>query len=145
MKSTLTETLESELNIVQIDLRIEDLQQMEAIKPLQKNDQFITNNTGKKVSCKKSTPLTNLGHQAKQVLTVMSKHHSLLIKLAKSITSCGTSYEGDTEVIKLATDHTFKSTGQANNLFIYTDSQSVVKATMTKSRESYHNETITQI
>ena len=35
--------------------------------------------------------------------------------------------------------------GQANSLFIYTDSQSAVKATMAQSRESYHNETITKI
>ena len=72
MKSTPTEALESELNIVPIDLRPEELQQMEAIKRLQKNDQFITNNMGKKVNSKKLTPLTQLRHQAKQVLTVMS-------------------------------------------------------------------------
>ena len=36
MKSTLTEALEFELNIAPIDLRIEELQQMEAIKFLQK-------------------------------------------------------------------------------------------------------------
>ena len=36
MKSTLTEALESELNIAPIDLRIEELQQIEAIKFLQK-------------------------------------------------------------------------------------------------------------
>ena len=37
MKSSSTETLESELNIASIDLRLEELQQMEAIKLLQKN------------------------------------------------------------------------------------------------------------
>ena len=38
MKSTSTEVLESELNIapIEIDLRLEELQQMEAIKLLQK-------------------------------------------------------------------------------------------------------------
>ena len=38
MKSTPTEVLESELNIapIEIDLRLEELQQMEAIKLLQK-------------------------------------------------------------------------------------------------------------
>ena len=74
MKSTPTEALESELNIVPIDLRLEELQQMEAIKLLQKNDQFIINNMGKKLNSKKLTPLTHLGHQAKHVLTVLSKH-----------------------------------------------------------------------
>ena len=48
MKSILTEALESELNIVPIDLRLEELQQMEAINFPEKNDQFITNNMGKK-------------------------------------------------------------------------------------------------
>ena len=48
MKSIPTEALESELNIVPIDLRLEELQQMEAINFPEKNDQFITNNMGKK-------------------------------------------------------------------------------------------------
>ena len=64
MKSTPNEALESELNIVPTDVRLEKLQQVEAIK-LQKNDQFITNNMGKKVNSKKLTPLIHLGHQAK--------------------------------------------------------------------------------
>ena len=79
MKSTPTEALDSELNIVPIYLRLEELQRMEAIKHLQKNDQFITNNMGKKVNSKKLTPLTYLGHQAKQVLTVISKHQKISI------------------------------------------------------------------
>ena len=74
MKSTNTKTLESELNIVPIDLRLEELQQMEAIKRLEKKNQFVTNNMGKKVNSKKLTSLTYLGHHVKQVLTVMSKH-----------------------------------------------------------------------
>ena len=37
MKSRSTETLESELNIAPIDIRLEELQRMEAIKLLQKN------------------------------------------------------------------------------------------------------------
>ena len=44
---------------------------MEAIKLLQKNDQFITNNIGK---TKSKIPLTWLSHQAKQFLTVMSNY-----------------------------------------------------------------------
>ena len=225
MKFTPTETLESELNIVPIDLRNEELQRMEAIKLLQKNDEFITNNMSKKLNTKK-TPLTHLGHQTKQVLTVLSKYQKINInaiqvpseippsveffyipnlsvtiptklssdegeknyiteiqqdvatntmiiftdgsaqgnpgprvsglviknpgqrnspvKLAKAITSCGTSYEGEIEAIKLGTDYVFQNIGQANSLFIYTDSQSAIKATMAQSRESYRNETITK-
>ena len=79
MKPTPTEALESELNILPICLRPEELQQMKATKPLQKNDQFITNNMGKKVNSKNLKPLIHLGHQAKQVLTVMSKHQKISI------------------------------------------------------------------
>ena len=72
MKSTPTEALESKLNIVPIDLRLEELQPKKTIKLLQKNDQIITNNVSKKINCRKLTPLKHLGHQAKQVLTVLS-------------------------------------------------------------------------
>ena len=62
MKSTSNKVLQSELSIVPtpIDLRLGELQQMEVIKLLQKKDQFITNNMGKKVNSKKLTPLTHL-------------------------------------------------------------------------------------
>ena len=72
MKSTPTEALESKLNIVPIDLRLEEVQPKKTIKLLQKNDQIITNNVSKKINCRKLTPLKHLGHQAKQVLTVLS-------------------------------------------------------------------------
>ena len=72
-------------------------------------------------------------------------HHSLQIKLAKAITSCGTSYEGEIEAIKSDTDNAFENIVQANSLFIYTDSQSASKAIMAQSRESCHNEAITKI
>ena len=72
MKSTPTEALESKLNIVPIDLRLEELQPKKTIKLLQKNDQIITNNVSKKINCRKLTPLKHLGHQTKQVLTVLS-------------------------------------------------------------------------
>ena len=52
---------------------------MEAINHLQKNDQFVTNNKGKKVNSQKSTPFTHLGHQAKQVLKVMLEHQKIYI------------------------------------------------------------------
>ena len=81
MKPTPTEALESELNILPIYLRLEELQRMEATKLLQKNDQFITNSMGKKVNSKNLKPLIHLGHQAKQVLTVMSKHQKISINV----------------------------------------------------------------
>ena len=50
-------------------------------------------------------------------------------------------YEGKIEAVKSGTDYA-KHIAQANGLFIYTDSQSEIKAIiMAQSRESYHNET----
>ena len=47
MESTSAEAFESELNIEPINLRLKELQQMEAKKSYQKKDQFITNNMRK--------------------------------------------------------------------------------------------------
>ena len=44
-------------------------------------------------------------------------HHSLLMKFGKTITSCGTSYEGEIEAITLGTDHAFENIVQVNSLF----------------------------
>ena len=53
MKSSSTETLESELNIASIDLRLEELQRMEAIKLLQKNCWYLKTNITKTTNGKK--------------------------------------------------------------------------------------------
>ena len=52
-------------------------------------------------------------------------HYSVPVKLAKAITACGTSYEGEMETMKLVTDRAFKNIGQSNSLFIYADSHFV--------------------
>ena len=49
-------------------------------------------------------------------------HNSLPIKFARATTFGGANYEGKIEAIKLGTDYTFENIGQANSLFIYTDS-----------------------
>ena len=72
-------------------------------------------------------------------------HHSLPIKFTKAITSCGISYEGEIEAIKLGADHTFENNCQDNSRLIYTYSQPAIKTMMARSREPYHNETITEI
>ena len=77
MKSTPTDALESELNILPIDLRLEELQRIEAIKLLQKNDPFINDNMQKTIKGKKLTPLTHLGHLVKQILVHLSKHQKI--------------------------------------------------------------------
>ena len=52
VKSTSNEVLESELNIFPINLNLEELQRMEALKLLQKNDPCIKENK-KKPNCKR--------------------------------------------------------------------------------------------
>ena len=49
----------------------------------------------------------NFGPTGSGLVNKNSGHHSLSIKHAKNITSCGTSYEGEIEAIKLVTDHAF--------------------------------------
>ena len=48
MKSTTTDGLESELSILPIDLRLEELQQHEAVKLLIKEDDYIQSNNERK-------------------------------------------------------------------------------------------------
>ena len=51
--------------------------------------------------------MTIFGPTGSGLVNKNSGHHSLSIKHAKTITSCGTSYEGEIEAIKLVTDHAF--------------------------------------
>ena len=88
---------------------------------------------------------SNPGPTGSGVVIKNPGQHNSPVKLAKAITSWGSSYEGEIEAIKLGTDYAFQNIGQANSLFVYTDSQSAINAIMAQSRESYHNETITKI
>ena len=45
-------------------------------------------------------------------------HHSVPVKLAKAITACGTSYEGEMETMKLVTDCAFKKIGQPKSFYL---------------------------
>ena len=58
MKSTLTKTFDSELSISPIDLRLEELQCMEALYLLQKNEPYIIENM-KTVKNNTSNPSRN--------------------------------------------------------------------------------------
>ena len=49
----------------------------------------------------------NSGPTGSGLVNKNSGYHSVSIKHAKTITSCGTSYEGEIEAIKLVTDHAF--------------------------------------
>ena len=72
----------------------------------------------------------NPGPTGSSVVNKNPGHHNLPIKLAKAITFCCTSYESEIEAIKLGTNSAFENIGQANSLFIYADSHSVIKAIM---------------
>ena len=73
MKSSPLDAMEAELCISPIDLRLQELQRNEAIKLLQKNDKYISDNMEKINKGNKPTPLIHLGHMVKQVLNNISK------------------------------------------------------------------------
>ena len=77
MKSKPTEALKSELNIAPIDLTLEELQQMEAIKLLQKNCGYIKINITKTANGKQTTPLMHLTSLCRQLLMHLFKTHKL--------------------------------------------------------------------
>ena len=74
VKSTPLEEMEAELCIAPIDLRLQELQRTKAIKFSPKNEKYISNNMEKIIIGYKSTPLSHLSHQVKQLLITISKN-----------------------------------------------------------------------
>ena len=85
MKSTPTDGLESELSILPIDLRLEELQRHEAVKLLIKEDDYIQSNMkGWNKAHKMGSPFENLRSLTKQILQFLSQtkkcnFHQLLL------------------------------------------------------------------
>ena len=74
MKSTPTDGLESELSILPIDLRLEELQQHEAVKLLIKEDDYIQSNMkGRNKAQTMGGPFENLRSLTKQILQFLSQ------------------------------------------------------------------------
>ena len=74
MKSTPTDGLESELSILPIDLRLEELQRHEAVKLLIKEDDYIQSNmNGRNKANKMGRPFENLICLTKQILQFLSQ------------------------------------------------------------------------
>ena len=74
MKSTPTDGLESELSILPIDLRLEELQRHEAVKLLIKEDHYIQSNMkGRNKTQKIGSPLENLRSLTKKILQFLSQ------------------------------------------------------------------------
>ena len=72
-------------------------------------------------------------------------HRSLPIKLPKNTASYSTSYKGEIEVIKLSTGYIAFKILVRLIVYLFIQTQSVIKAIMAQGRNSYHNETITKI
>ena len=69
MKYTPTDALESELSILPIDLRLEELQRYEAVKLLIKKDDYIQSNMIKRNKAHRiGSPFKNLRSLTKQIL-----------------------------------------------------------------------------
>ena len=74
MKPIPTDGLESELSILPIDLRLEELQQHEAMKLLIKEDDCIQSNMkGRNKAHKMGTPFENVRSLTKQILQFLSQ------------------------------------------------------------------------
>ena len=74
MKSTPIDGLESELSILPIDLRLEELQRHEAVKLLIKEDDYIQSNMkGRNKEHKMGSPFENLRSLTKQILQFLSQ------------------------------------------------------------------------
>ena len=74
IKSTSTDALESERSILPIDLRLEELQQYEAVKLLIKEDDYIQSNMiGRNKAHKMGSPFENLRSLTKQILQFLSQ------------------------------------------------------------------------
>ena len=74
MKYTPTDALESELSILPIDLRLEELQRYEAVKLLIKKDDYIQSNMIKRNKAHRiGSPLKNLRSPTKQILQFLSQ------------------------------------------------------------------------
>ena len=68
------------------------------------------------------------------------------MKREKAISSRGSSFQGELEAIFLGTEYAKDNINDTvKNIYIYSDSQSAIKAITGQSRESYHHETIGRI
>ena len=71
---------------------------------------------------------------------------SLPIKLAKAVTSSGTSYEGELEVIKISTKYAKENRSDSTeNMHIFVDCQSTIHVITQQNNENYHRLTISSI
>ena len=72
--------------------------------------------------------------------------NSTPIKIAKAVKYMGSTYEGELEAIKIATEYARDNISPSNDSFhIFFDCQSAILAVTSQNREDYHNSTVRAI
>ena len=89
---------------------------------------------------------SNPGPTGSGVIIKKQGQNSTPIKIAKAVKYMGSSYEGELEAIKIATEYARDNISPSNDsLHIFSDCQSAISAVTSQNRENYHNSTIRAI
>ena len=89
---------------------------------------------------------SNSGPTGSGVIIKKQGRNSTPIKIAKAVKYMGSSYEGELEAIKIATEYARDNISPSNDsLHIFSDCQSAISAVTSQNRENYHNSTIRAI
>ena len=89
---------------------------------------------------------SNPGPTGSGVIIKKQGRNSTPIKIAKAVKYMGSSYEGELEAIKIATEYARDNISPSNDsLHIFSDCQSAISAVTSQNRENYHNSTIRAI
>ena len=90
--------------------------------------------------------LKNPGPTGAGVLIKIQGHKSIPVKLAKAISSKGTSFDDEVATILMATQYALTHLTKEHDSFnIYSDCQAAICAIKSHTRENYHNNTISLI
>ena len=90
--------------------------------------------------------LKNPGPTGVGVLIKVKGHTSIPVKLAKAISSKGTSFDSELAAILMATQYALTQLTKEHDSFnIYSDCQAIIGAITSHTRENHHNNTISLI
>ena len=88
----------------------------------------------------------NPGPTGVGVIIKVQGHTSIPVKLAKAISSKGTSFDSELAAILMATQYALTQLTKEHDSFnIYSDCQAAIGAITSHNRENYHNNTISLI
>ena len=86
---------------------------------------------------------SNPGPTGSGVIIKKQSQNSNPIKITKAVKCMGSSYEGELEAIKIATEHARDNLSPSNDsLHIFSGCQSAILAVTSQNRENYHNSTV---